>query len=99
MDYLVTYHKKELKELIEDFKEKVGGDEYAKGVLKLVELIDVFLLEEFLDGKPISPMINEVTPRLESSDIAKSSQHRLKTLLIAIEKNRYRESLSPFCSG
>ena len=30
-------------------------------VLKLEELIDVFLLEECLDGKPIIPMINEVT--------------------------------------
>ena len=58
-------------------------------VLKLEELIDVFLLEEFLD-EPIIPMINEITRRLENSPIARSKRHWLKTLLNDIKKNRYR---------
>ena len=80
MDYLVTHDKEELKELIKDFKEE-AGDEYTNDVLKLEELIDVFILEEFLDGEPIIPMINEVTRQLESSPIDRSKQHRIKTLL------------------
>ena len=55
MDYLVIYDKKELKELIKDFKE--GGDEYANDVLQLEELNDVFILEELLDGKSIFPRL------------------------------------------
>ena len=50
----------ELKELINDFKEE-AGDEYANDVLILEKLIGVFILEGFLDGKPIIPTINEVT--------------------------------------
>ena len=82
MDYLVTHEKKELKELIKDFKEE-AGDEYTNDVLKLEKLIDMFILEEVVDGKPIIPMINEVTRRLESSPIARSKQHDMK-------KNPYR---------
>ena len=50
----------------------------------------MFLLEEFLEGKPIIPTVNEVTRRLEGSDIAKSSQHRLKTSLNDIKKHHNR---------
>ena len=50
----------------------------------------MFLLEEFLGGKPIIPMINEVTRRLDMIDIATSSQHRLKTLLNDIKNNHCR---------
>ena len=60
MDYLVTHDKEEMTEFILDLKEEAGV-EYANDVLKLGELIDVFLLKEFLDGKPIIPMINEIT--------------------------------------
>ena len=57
---------KEFKNLLKEFREDIG-EKYANYVLKFEKLIDVFLLEEFLDGKPIIPMVNEVTRRLESS--------------------------------
>ena len=89
LDYLITHDKKELETIPAHFKEEVD-DEYANDVLKLEELIDVFILEEFLNEKPIIPMINEITRWLENSTIARSKQHRLKTLLNDIKKNRYR---------
>ena len=41
-------------------------------------------------GKPIRPQIDELLNKLETSEIPKSNQHRIKMLLDDITKNRYR---------
>ena len=56
-----------------------------------MELVDVYLLEEFLEKEPIRINIDEVRRKLEgSADILKSKQHRLNILLDDIAQNRHR---------
>ena len=87
--YLTKHDKDELKELLEEYKDE-AGEEYMDDILKLEELIDVFFGGDFIDGEPILPLIEEIMGRLEQSNIAKSSQHRLEMLLNDIKNNRYR---------
>ena len=54
------------------------------------ELINIYLLDEFLDGEPIITKINELRRKLDSSAIPKSKQHRLKFLLDVIAQNLHR---------
>ena len=56
----------------------------------LEELVDVYLLEEFLEKEPIRIKIDEVRRKLEGSAIHKSKQHRLNILLDDIAQNRHR---------
>ena len=42
-----------------------------------------------MDGEPIRPQIDELLNKLETSEIPKSNQHRIKMLLDDITKNRY----------
>ena len=68
-------------ELIKEFRKDVGED-FLDTVLELEELVDVYLLEEFLEKEPIAINIDKV--------ILKSKQHRLKILLDDIAQNRHR---------
>ena len=43
-----------------------------------------------MDGESIRPQIDELLNKLETSEIPKSNQHRIKMLLVDITKNRYR---------
>ena len=45
--------------------------------------------DEFLNGKPITSMVDEPRGKLEGSLITKSKQHRWKMLLNDINSNRY----------
>ena len=92
LDYLMKHDKDELEELLEEYKDE-AGEEYTDDILKLEELIDTFFLNEFLDGEPILPLIEEIMGRLEVSNIANSSQHRLKMLLNDIKNNLNRLTL------
>ena len=58
-------------------------------VQELEELVDVYLLAEFLDKEPIMTRIDELRKTLEGSAILASKQHRLKVLLDDIAKYRY----------
>ena len=61
------------------------------GVQELEELIQVYLLDEFIDAVPIIEKIDVLIKRLEHKhSIAKSQQHRLKMLVDDIAHNRYR---------
>ena len=73
MDYLVTHDRKEIDVGSKGFKDEVDED-FINGVHKLEELIDEFLEDEFLDGKPIIPMIDELRGQFEGSLITKSKQ-------------------------
>ncbi|MCH2421447.1 MAG: hypothetical protein MK215_05880, partial [Candidatus Poseidoniia archaeon] len=86
-EYLIEYDKKELVELINEFRKE---REYIDPVLELEELIEIFLEEKFLDGEPIIAKIEEASRKLENSRILKSKQHRLKMLVDDIAKNRHR---------
>ncbi len=91
LHYLIAEDKEELRELLKEFKEETEeGDEYTEDVSKLEELTHAYFLDEFLEGKPIQPMIEGIMRRLESSSIAKSSQLRFKTLLKDVNNNRHR---------
>ena len=71
---------------MKDFKDEADED-YMEKVLKLEELIDIFLDDEYLDGQPIIPMINDLRKKLESSPVSRTKQHRSKILLDDIEHN------------
>ena len=63
---------------------------YIDTPLELEELIATFITSEFLEEKPILPMIEELIKKLENSPVAKSKSLRLKMLVNDINKNRYR---------
>ena len=91
MDCLVTHDKKKMLDLLKDFRDEVDED-FINVVHKLEELVDVFLEDEFLNGKSITPMIDELTERKARS----FSYHEIKTtqienvILNDINSNRYR---------
>ena len=74
-----------MKELKDDIDE-----EFMDIVLGIEKLLEIFFEEEFLDGESIRPQIDELLNKLETSEIPKSNQHRIKMLLDDITKNRYR---------
>ena len=87
-EYLIHHDRKELMELLKDFQDGTDGD-YMEKVLKPEELIDIFLDDEYLDGQPIIPMIDDLSKKLESFPMSRSRQHRLKMLSNDIQHNRY----------
>ena len=62
-DDIIHHDKKELVELLKEIKEE-AGEEYVDTVLQLEELINAFFTDEFLEGNPILPMINEQLSRI-----------------------------------
>ena len=88
VEYLIQQDKKELLELMREFRKDVGEDDI---VLELEELVDVYLLNAFLEKEPIRNKNDEVRRKLEgSAAILKSKQHRLEVLLDDIAQNRHR---------
>ena len=59
-------------------------------VQELEELIDAYLLDEFIDKEPTTTKIDAVRKKLESSSISTVKQLRLKILLDDIARNRHR---------
>ena len=89
VDYVIAHDKKELTELLTVLKEE-ANEEYIDTLLELEEHIATFITDEFLEEKPILPMIHELIRKLENSPVAKSKWHRLKMLVNDVNKNRYR---------
>ena len=70
-----------------EFRKDVDED-FIDTVLELEELVDVYLLEEFLEKEPIMIKIDEVRKTLKgSAAILKSKQNKL---LDGIAQNRHR---------
>ena len=89
VEYLIQQDKKELLELMREFRKDVGED-FLDTALELEELVDVYLLDEFLEKEPIRNKIDEVRRKMEgSAAIHKSKQHRLKVLFDDIARNRH----------
>ena len=89
-EYLIQPDKKELMELIHKFRKDADA---IDAVQELEELIDVYLLDEFVDGEqPILEKLDAARAKLEhsSSSIHKIKQLRLKILLDDIARNRHR---------
>ena len=81
MEYLIQQEKKELLELMREFRKDVGEDDdaFLDTVIELEELVDIYLLNEFLENEPIRNKTDEVRRKLEGSAvILKSKQHGLK---------------------
>ena len=70
-------------ELRKDFQKDVSED-------AVLEFVDVYLLEEFLETEPIRIKIDEVRKKLEGSPIHKSKRCGLKILLDDSAQNRQR---------
>ena len=88
-EYLIQPDKKELMELIKEFRQDADALDTAN---ELEELIDVYLLDEFIDEEPIITKLDAVGKQLETSSpsISKLKQLRMKMLLEEIARNRYR---------
>ena len=89
VDYIIQHDKEELLQLMEEFKDDID-EEFMVIVLDIEKLLGIFFEEEFLDGEPIRPQIDELLNKLETSEIPKSNIHRIKMLLDDITKNRYQ---------
>ena len=64
VEYLIQQDKKELLELMHEFRKDVGED-FHDTVLELEELVDIYLLDEFLQKEPIKNKIDEIRRKLE----------------------------------
>ena len=73
---VIESNKKELMELLAELKEEVTED--VIDVLQVEKLIDAFLTDDYLEGKPLLPMIDETL--VGFSTIPKLKQQRLKML-------------------
>ena len=81
----------EFKKMIQATTEYLIAPDKKELMVLLTEVKeDACLIDEFLEGKPIFPMIDEIMKTLEASPIAKTKQHRLKMLVDDITSNRYR---------
>ena len=89
VDYIIQHDREELLQLMEELNDNIN-EEFMDIVLDIEKLLEIFFEEEFLDGEPIRPQIDELLSKLETSEIPKSNQHRIKLLLDDITKNRYR---------
>ena len=82
---VIESDKKELMGHLTELKEEVPED-IIDGVLQLEKRIDAFLINAYLEGKP---MVDEIMTKLERSILAKSKQQRLKILIDDINSSRY----------
>ena len=73
IEYSIQHDKKELLELVNEFRKHVD-EVILDTVLELEEVVNVYLLGEFLDKEPFRINIDEVRRKLEGSAILKSKQ-------------------------
>ena len=64
--------------------------DYTYTVLKLEELVDVFVENDILDNVPVADSIEDLMRKLEASSIPRSKLTRFRMLIKAITKKRYR---------
>ena len=86
---IIQHDKEELLQLMEELKDDID-EEFMDIVLGIEKWLEIFFEEAFLDGESIRSQTDELLNKLETSEIPKSNQHRIKMLLDDIAKNRYR---------
>ena len=64
LGHVTQSDKKELTELLKELKEESREEDYLISLINLEELIGKFLTNEFEDGKPVRPLINELLTTL-----------------------------------
>ena len=62
-------------ELLAELKDEADNNDYIATLLKVGELIDVLLTDEFLEGKPILSINDGLIKTLEGYPISKLKQH------------------------
>ena len=88
---VIQHEEEELMELLADLKDEADNDGCIGTLLEVEEeLIDLFLTDEFPEGKPILSVIDELMKTVEGYLISKLRQHRLKMLMDDINSNRQR---------
>ena len=88
--------KKELLELLTEFKEEVTKM-FIDDVLQVEKIIDEFLIDDYLEGKPIVPMTDEIVKTLErikmlTGDI-KSNRHSVHFILTRFDDVQDKEDM------
>ena len=83
----IEFDKKEFMELLAELKKEVTED-FIDDVFQLEKLIDAFLTDDYIEGKSLLPMVDEILDGF--SIIPKLKQQRLKMLTGDIKSNRYR---------
>ena len=86
--------------MLKDFGENLD-EEFTDTLLKIEELIDVFVEGSFIDDEPVLDKIIHKVNKLNKSKLSKSKLLRFRILLKDIERNRFRvkEILNRFKDG
>ena len=89
VDHVIQHDIEELSDLLMELRDEVGK-EILDALLDLELLAGKFLIDEFQDGEPLSPLIEEQRLKLEASPASLSKLFRVKMLLSDINNNRDR---------
>ena len=76
-------------ELIKKLRQGAGED-FLDIVLELEELVDVYIVDEFIDSELVLKENDELRRKLDSLAIPKPKQLRLHTILSDINQDRHR---------
>ena len=87
VDHVIQHDKEELSDLLMELRDEVGK-EFLDALLDLELLAGKFLIDEFQEGKPLLPLIEEQRLKLEASPASLSKLLRVKMLLSDINNNR-----------
>jgi len=100
VETIIQHDKKEVKELLKDFGENLD-EEFTDTLLKIEELVDVFVEGSFIDDESVLDKIIHEVNKLDESKLPKSKLLRFRILLKDIERNRFRvkEILNRFKDG
>ena len=86
---MIQHDKEELSDLLMELRDEVGK-EFLDALLDLELLAGKFLIDEFQEGKPLLPLIEEQRLKLETSPASLSKLLRVKMILSDINNNRRR---------
>ena len=89
VDHVIQHDKEELSDLLMELRDEVGK-EFLDALLDLELLAGKFLIDEFQEGKPLLPLIEEQRLKLEASPASLPKFLRVKMLLSDINNNRRR---------
>ena len=89
VDHVIQHDKEKLSDLFMELRDEVGK-EFLDALLDLELLAGKFLIDEFQEGKPLLPLIEEQRLKLEASPASLSKFLRVKMLLSDTNSNRRR---------